>query len=199
MRKNTGNKVRPSLKGSGSLPTYFTPTERCSPGAVKVGEEDKMAPAYSNSSTLMRQDLLDLGTNLKSNFSSMIVQKLAPISKQLANHCANLREVSHTADTALEVSMALQVESKRLQQRETILNTKVIYIESQLRGNNLKFYGLPELPEFNANISGVLASWLASMLKLEDEVASTILLAYHLGPISAVNPNFLGGIIAQFL
>lgn len=46
---------------------------------------------------------------------------------------------------------------------------------------------------------GNLAPWLASVLKLEDGVAPTILSAYCLGPVSAARPNFPRDIIAQFL
>lgn len=68
-------------------------------------------------------------------------------------------------------------------------------LEAHIRAANPKFHGLPKSSAFNAN----LAPSLASVLKLEDGVAPTILLTYHLGPLSAARPNFPRDVIAQFL
>lgn len=70
-----------------------------------------MVLADSNSSSLTRQDLLDLGTD-PHNPTSLIAQKLAQISQQLTDLSSTLKEVSHTADTALEASIALQDETR---------------------------------------------------------------------------------------
>lgn len=81
-----GNKARKSLKGSGSLPTYFTSTEPHSPGMIDIGEEDKMVSANSNGSTLIKHDLQDLGMDLKSHFSSINAPKLTLFTSRL-NGC----------------------------------------------------------------------------------------------------------------
>lgn len=111
MGKNSASKARPSLKGVGSLPTYFTPAEALSPGLNTVVGDDKMAPASTDDPALTRQDLQDLGADLKSYFLSMFAQKLASISKQLTELSEALKEVSHMADTALDASIALQVKT----------------------------------------------------------------------------------------
>lgn len=197
MGKNSGSKSRPSLKGSGSLPDYFNPTDSRSLPATDRTEDGKMAPVQTESSSVTKQDLLDLGADLKSYFDSRIAQQLSPIAQQLSDLSSTLKEVSSTADAAMELS--LQGDSKRLHLSEQQLTSRVALLESQARAANLKFRGFPESPEFNANLLSNIASWLAAILRLDDGVAPTILAAYRLGPPSAARPNFPRDVIAQFL
>lgn len=76
----------------------------------------------------------------------MIAQELTPISQQLAELSTTLKEVSPVADTVMEIGLALQDKSKRLQHSEQLLVDK----EAQFRASNLKFCELPESPNFNA-------------------------------------------------
>lgn len=99
----------------------------------------------------------------------------------------------------MELGLAVQQDTWQLQQSDQQLCLKVAAVETQLRTTNLKFRGLPELSDLNANLSSSLASWLASVLNLEDGVAPTILQAYRLGPQSAAHPNFPRDVVAQFL
>lgn len=64
---------------------------------------------------------------------------------------------------------------------------------------NLKFCGFPETAEFNNNLTSSLATWLSSVLQLEDGVSPTILHAFRLGPLAAAHPNFPRDVVAQFL
>lgn len=70
MWKNMGNKLKLSQKGSVSLPLYFTLTEPRSPIEADRDHENntKMVPAITDLPPLMRQDLLDLGSDLKAHF-----------------------------------------------------------------------------------------------------------------------------------
>lgn len=79
----------------------------------------------------------------------------------------------------MEIGLAVQEETKRLQQSEQLL-AKVAILETHIQVTNPKFRGLPEPPDLNANLVSSLASWLALVLKLEDGVAPTILSAYRL-------------------
>lgn len=199
MGKNSANKARPSLKGSGSLPDYFNPSETRSSTGRDAEDEGKMAPGADTDPPLSRQDLLDLGADLKSHFASMIAQKLSPIAQQLSDLASALKEVSSTAENAMELGLTLQEDTKSLQRAEQQLFSRVAVLESQARSSNLKFRGLPESADLNSNLPSRLATWLASALDLEGGVAPTILSAYRLGPLSAARPGFPRDVIAQFL
>lgn len=93
----------------------------------------------------------------------------------------------------------LQDETRKLQQSEQQLSLKVAALEAQMHATNLKFCGLPESSDLNANLPSSLVSWLASVFNLEDGGAPTILSAYRLGPLSAALPNFPRDVVAQFL
>lgn len=158
MGKNWGSKSRPSLKGSGSLPDYFNSSEPRSSNAVDTGEDGKMAPEKLKGSLFTRQDLLDLGADLKSYFNSMIAQKLSPIAQQLSDLSNTLKEVSSTAEITVEIGLTVQEDIKRLQWSEQQLSFRIALLETQARSTNLKFRGLPESPDLNANLVSSVAS-----------------------------------------
>lgn len=130
MGKNSANKARPSLKGSGSLPDYFNPSKACS-SVGKDAEDGKMVPENNEGSSLTRQDLRDLSSDLKSHFDTMIAQKLSPIAKQLLDLTSTLKEVSSTAEAAMELGLTVREENKRLLWSEQQLSSRVAVLESQ--------------------------------------------------------------------
>lgn len=158
---------------------------------------DSPAAEPRSDAALSRQDLLDLGADLKAHFEAMMAQKIAPVLIQLAELASNLKDVSHIADTGLDLGLALQDENKSLQRAE--LRQKIAALEAQSQASNLKFRGFPESVDFDNNLPSALARWLAAILQLEEGVHPTILQAYRLGPLVAVRPNFPRDIIAQFL
>lgn len=89
MGKITGNKSRQSLKGSGTLQDYFGAVEPKTPTQADLAAVSKMAPETTpegpEGAALSRQDLLDLGADLKASFNSMLAQKISPIAKQLSD------------------------------------------------------------------------------------------------------------------
>lgn len=99
----------------------------------------------------------------------------------------------------MELGLTIQEDTKQLQKSEQQLFARVAALETQARASNLKLRGLPEIPELNANLASTVASWHALVLKLEDGVAPTILMAFRTGPLSAVRPNFPRDVIVHFL
>lgn len=158
-----------------------------------------MAPLMAGEAPLSRQDLLNLSADLKSHFDSAIDRKLLPISKQLSELASTLKDVSATAETAMELGLTVQEDARLLQGSQQQLLARVAALETQARASNLKLRGLPESPDLNANLASTLASWLASVLKLEDGIAPTILEAFRIGPLSAVRPNFPRDVVLHFL
>lgn len=94
-----GGKSTPSLNRSGSLSDYFNPSELWSSAEVSPEDEAKMAPEKPDNTSLTKQDLLNLGTDLKSYFTTLIAQKLSPILQQLSDLTSTLKEISSTADS----------------------------------------------------------------------------------------------------
>lgn len=84
MGKNSGNKSRPSFRGSGSLPDYFNAAESRSLPEAEPDGIGNMAPTTPDALPLSRQDLRDLSIDLKSHFDTAIDKKLLPISRQLS-------------------------------------------------------------------------------------------------------------------
>lgn len=158
MGKNSGNKSRPSLRGSGSLPDYFNAAEPRSLPEPESGDVGNMAPATSDGLPLSKRDLQDLSADLKSHFDSAIDKKLLPISRQLSELASTLKDVSATAEAAMELGLTIQEDTKQLQRSEQQLSVRVAALETQARASNLKLRGLPETPDLNANLASMLAS-----------------------------------------
>lgn len=209
MGKGSVNKNKAKLRGAGSLPGYFTSPEARTSKEHGVGGPIKMAPEKQGSgktpgktkdaAAVTKQDLLDFGLDLKSHFEATIATKIDPILQQLAEVTAGLKDVSRTAETAMELGLTLQEENKHLQRSEHQLCMKVAILEAQARAINQKFCGFPETPEFNNNLTASLAVWLASVLQLEDGVSPTILNRFRLGPLAAAHTNFAQDVEAEFL
>lgn len=77
-----------------------------------------MALETSKGAPLNRQDLQDLGADFKSYFNTLIAQKLSPILQQLSDLTATLKEVLSAAKMEMEISLAVQDNTKRLQRSE---------------------------------------------------------------------------------
>lgn len=209
MGKGTVNKAKAGQKGTGPLPGYFHPPETRTSAEAGPPDGTKMAPERGRAETeedaapsamaITRQDLFDLSLDLKSHFEATIAQKLTPVMQQLTELSSAMKDVSRTADAAMDLGLALQEDSRNLQQAEHRLRICVTMLESQLRAANLKFRGFPETPDFNNNLASSLATWLASILHLEDGVAPSILNAFRVGPQSTARPNYPRDIVAQFL
>lgn len=191
------------LPGYFTFPEAQTTEERREGGLIKMAPETqgsgKMPGEAMNTAAVTSQDLLDVGLDLKSHFEATVATKIDLVLYQLAKLTSGLKDVSRTAETAMELGLALQDENKRLQRSEHQLRLKVAALEAQSQAMTLKFHGLPEMPEFNNNLTSSLATWLASVLQLEDRVSPTILNAYRLGPLAAVHLNFPHDVVAQFL
>lgn len=64
---------------------------------------------------------------------------------------------------------------------------------------NLKLCGIPESSEINNALLHNIIHWIMPLLQLEGNVSPTITLAYRVGPVSSICPNFLRDVILQFL
>lgn len=170
-----------------------------------AGPPEKMAAApvtevrETDNVGLTREDLATFRDDLKHHFTSQLDLKLDSFSKQLAELTNTIKDVSHTANEAFDLGKAQEQRIKALQTSEGLLRDRVDWLKGKARALNLKFRGLPELPELNSNLSPALASWLASLLHLEDGVAPTIITAYRVGPATAVKPDFPQDVVVQFL
>lgn len=158
---------------------------------TEVGEIDKRA--------LTRGNLLALRDDLKHHFTTLLEEKLDSLSNRLTDMTNTIKDISHTAGEAFDLSKTNETSIRELQTSEKVLKDRVAWLEGKARAMNLKFRGLPEHPDLNSNLSHAIASWLASILRLEDGVAPTILAAYRVGPASAARPNFPRDVVVQFL
>lgn len=158
---------------------------------TEVGDDDNGA--------LTRKDLLALSADLKQHFTLLLDSRLECFSNRLSELTTTVNEVSHTAGEAFDLCKSQGLLITNLQASERLLKERVAWLEGKARAMNLKFRGLPELPDLNSNLSPAIASWLASLLHLEDGVAPTLIAAYRVGPASLIKPNFPRDVVVQFL
>lgn len=119
---------------------YFGTVDPKTPVRADSAAVNKMAPESSPESlegtSLTHQDLHNLGNDLKSYFDSTLAQRISPIAQQLSNLAATLKDVSTTAEAAMELGLAVQNDTRKLQQSEQQLSLKVAALETQLRATN---------------------------------------------------------------
>lgn len=167
------------------------PEKMVTPPTLEVGETDTGA--------LTRKDFIALREDLKQHFTPQLDMKLESFSNQLSEITTTIKDVSRMASEAFDLSKAQEQNIKALQTSEGLLRDRVAWLEGKARALNLKFRGLPESSELNSNLSPALASWLASLLHLEDGVAPTIIAAHRVGPAAVAKSNFPRDVVVQFL
>lgn len=207
MGKQSASKAKSSGRTSNSMSDYFLQSPTTAPTGPATGPPDKMAPqpemevggVTNNNAVLTREDLMVLKEDLKQHVTSQLDLKFDSLTNRLLELTNTVKDVSNTASEAYDLSKAQECQIKALQASEGLLRDRVAWLEGKVRALNLKLRGLPELPELNSNLAPAIASWLASLLHLEDGVAPTIIAAYRVGPSSAIKPGFPRDVVVQFL
>lgn len=97
MGKSRGNKPKSTLKGSGSIPLFFASADCPSPPASEPSEKPKMAPDSQAEAPISKQDLIDLGSDLKAHFTDLMSKQLVPIFQKVSEFNSAIKDVSHTA------------------------------------------------------------------------------------------------------
>lgn len=65
-----------------------------------------------SASVLMQQDLLDFGADLKAYFEVTMAPKITPVLHQLAELSSNIKDVSRTAETAMNLVWPYKMKTK---------------------------------------------------------------------------------------
>lgn len=148
---------------------------------------------------LTHNDLFMLSEDLKQHFTAMLDFKLGDYTKRLTEIMAAIKEVSQMARETFDLCKKHNQSITDLKASKRLLKDRVAWLEGEARFMNLKFCGLPEHPDLNSNLSPANASWLASLLHLEDGIAPTIIAAYRVGPALIIKPNYPWNVVVQFL
>lgn len=106
-----------------------------------------------------------------------------------------LAQVTHSADTALELPITTQQDVRHLQSSEDWVWEKLMFLENKLKDlKNLKLCSLPDPVDGEHNLCSSLFSWLASALNLAPLVDT----AYCLSPMNKCNPAVTRNILTSF-
>lgn len=110
-----------------------------------------------------------------------------------------MNEVANTAGRAYEMAATNEKTIAQLQASEKALKDRLSVLELKSRALNIKFRGLPELPEINTNLTSFMETWIASFIQSEGgEPSLAIAAAYRLGALTQAKPNFPRDILVQF-
>lgn len=109
---------------------------------------------------------------------------MAPLSAQLQDMQQNLAQLGQTTDAAMDLGLTNQETSRQLQKSCDWATEKILFLENQLKMDNLNLCGFPEGSEENTDLRIFISNWLASQWQLEEGVAPVLTDAYRLGPFS---------------
>ncbi|KAL8220468.1 UNVERIFIED_CONTAM: hypothetical protein K2H54_047082 [Gekko kuhli] len=141
-----------------------------------IEDEDLLSP-------VTKCDLLDMEARLFSKMKEL----WKPMQDQLAEIKTTLSETKTTAETAFSLAGTVQEENKNIQKETDQLNHKMLNLDLEQRNNNIKFRGFPEQLNTTEDLNDFMASWLAQLWKLDEDVVPVIVKAYRIG--SPKNPN----------
>lgn len=186
--------------------TYFAVEESSSSSPPKPIASPKMAAAEVNATqeegdwpdAVTRAEIVDILEALENRFAQKVEHLLQPLQNQLQELKTTLKEVSQTAEMALEQSITSQGEVRDLQAGEQRILDRLVDLENGHRFKNLKFRAIPESVEGNTDLPCFMASWLAKELALEEGVAPEIERAYRQGPRANRKSNIPRDIVVRF-
>lgn len=119
---------------------------------------------------------------MEAALSSKITTLIAPLTAQIQEVKQCLEQVSHTADSAMDLAITNQDTTRQLQIHQDWATDKIIAIENRLKLKNLKLRGFPEGSEENTELRIFISTWLATQMQLEEGIAPLLDAAYGLGP-----------------
>lgn len=175
------------------IPTYFPQGDKkefkgqARKDGVKMAEAGKHSGADSQTST--KADVQEISgrlDNLEAGLLNKIADLLQPISSKLEQLNLNLQKVAGIAETAMEMCMIHKEDLRALQESDLKHSEQIAVIGNRQRYYNLKFRGLVESQESEADLNIYMMSWLASELKLEGNCAPLLTQSFRLG--KANNP-----------
>lgn len=129
---------------------------------------------------------------------SKLSELLQPISATLEQLNLNIRKVAGVAEVAMELRLTHKGDLKHLQKAETKHSDQLAILGNRQHFFNLKFWGMKESAETEADLNIYVSSWLASVLKLEGECAPLLTQSYRLGKANNPARNFPRDIVTTF-
>lgn len=111
---------------------------------------------------------------MEAKFSKSLEAALSPVLLQLTEIHSSLSKTKQVAETALELGMALQSESRSHYEEISLLQDKVVTLAAAQKENNLKFLGMEDSQENNTDLISFMGNWLATVLGLEANIFPVI-------------------------
>lgn len=130
-----------------------------------------------------RAELTGSFQKMEATLLDKITPLISPLTAQIQDVKQSLKQVTQTADSAMELAITSQESSRQMQAHQDWVTEKIINIENQMKKKNLKLRGFPEGSEENTELRIFISSWLVAQLQLEEGVAPLLDAAYRLGPM----------------
>ncbi|KAL8221522.1 UNVERIFIED_CONTAM: hypothetical protein K2H54_069111 [Gekko kuhli] len=150
---------------------------KMAPEKLTIGSRD--ASPDPDDAIVTKRDLKEDRQILIQEISSLVKDLMQPLQTSLTDLVKEVKDAAKMAETASELALKMQSEVRALQSTEQLTLNRIAALERKWRQRNLKFRGLEEGVEQNKDLPSFIASWLASVLELEEGIAPIILKAYR--------------------
>lgn len=115
--------------------------------------------------------MLDIKNDLKQHLTFLIESKLDPIVEQLTTLTSTIKEVTMTANAAMEGSIKNEGLMTELKAAEHQLRDRIAWLEQWGHTLNLKLRGVPDSTEINRDLLQNITAWLTPFLQLEENAS----------------------------
>lgn len=199
MGKGSLTKKKLSESQSKGMASYFSPPGSGPISAGADAEPQKMADPGEGrqagpSETVTREDLRAELTVCLARMEATLLEKLtaliAPQNAQIQTLQETVTQLTQTSESAMELALANKDSSRQMQRHSEWATEKIMFLENQLKMENLKFRGFPEGAEENQEVKLFLSQWLLGALSAGEGDEPRITRAYRLGS-SRRAPNSL--------
>lgn len=199
MGKGSVTKKKSSEAQIAAMATFFTPqgqgggAARLSPESQKMADAQAgkvMGPFEGVTKEDLRAELAAGHTRMETTLLEKLTALIAPQNAQIQSLQESVTQLTQTAENAMELGLANQDSTRRMQRHSEWATEKILFLENQLRMENLKFRGFPEGAEESKDLKGFISTWLATIMNLEEGISPQLIRAYRLGS-SRWAPNSL--------
>lgn len=123
---------------------------------------------------------------------------ISSLTAQLQELKSNINEVAQIADSAMELGLASQEQDRQLRLYREWVTENIIHLDNQIWAHNIKQRGFQEGAEETTDLAIFIASWMASVLHLDDQIVQFIDVACRLGPPGRAKSDMPWDILVWF-
>lgn len=170
-----GRAQAPKEQRTLSVATYFSCNSGDKTSVPDTVRDNNMATEHAEmegvEEVVMKADLQQLEAAIVDKLSMKLADLIKPLQFQLDNIKTMVAALKKMAEFATEMALATQDSSRALQYEQENLKHKVLTLELEVKMMNIKICGFPEQSQSKTDLQILIATWMASVLKLEENIA----------------------------